>query len=113
MPVFLRPVEEQKGLTNVSPFFVGERMMKSSASAASFQVRCVSPTVERQILMDEIRYTSGPNPRPYVVVTPERIARVAAHLKERLSPLPFYQRMEKRDLQCWDRLAWGCPMLNV
>ncbi len=47
------------------------------------------------------------------VVTPEQVALVAAHLKERLSPLPFYQRMEARDPDCWARLAWGCPMLPI
>ena len=47
------------------------------------------------------------------VVTPEQVALVAAHLKERLSPNQYYRERGEKDPEYWTSLAWGMPLLPI
>ena len=70
-------------------------------------------TVPSKQVTDEIRDTSGSNSSPRVVVTPERLALVAAHLKERYSVNPYYKERGDKDPGYWLNLASGMPLLPL
>ncbi len=70
-------------------------------------------TVPSKPVTDEIRRMSGPNSSLRVVVTPERLALVAAHLKERYSVNPYYKERGDKDPGYWLNLASGMPLLPL
>lgn len=72
---------------------------------ASRDIDSFRPTTVEELLMTNSETFHDP-------LWEEKLTRVSEHLKERLSPIPFYARKAAREGDAyWRRLAGSCPNL--